>query len=132
MADMKKAYEMYLGGFSCGQIVATFCSEMCGFDEKAARSALGSFGGGIHRGEVCSAVVGGLYSLGMYCHHCEYDDDIAKDKIKRMTDEFTAAFADTYGSLCCRDLCDMNDLHKCGEYINKAEEIIKYLIENDK
>jgi len=132
MADMKKAYEMYLGGFSCGQIVATFCSEMCGFDEKVARAALGSFGGGIHRGEVCSAVVGGLYSLGMYCNHCEYNDEQAKDKIEKMTEKYIDGFLDEYGSLCCRDLCKESDLHKCGDYINKTEELVRSLIEDDK
>lgn len=132
MADMKKAYEMYLAGFNCGQIVTTFCSEMCGSDEKAARAALGGFGGGMHRGEVCSAVVGGLYSLGMYCNHCEYNDEQAKNKITKMTEDFTAGFSDEYGSLCCRDLCDMNDLHRCGEYIKKTEELVKNIIENDK
>lgn len=132
MADMKKAYEMYKAGFSCGQIVATFLSETCGFEEKSARAALGSFGGGIHKGEVCSAVVGGLYSLGMYCNHCEYNDEKAKDKIAKMTDEFTSAFIDRHGSLCCRDLCSVNDLHRCGNYINTAEELVKNLVENDK
>lgn len=132
MADMKKAYDMYLGGFHCGQIVATFCSEMCGFDEKAARAALGGFGGGMHRGEVCSAVVGGLYSLGMYCNQCEYNDENAKNKITKMTEEFTAAFLDDYGSLCCRDLCKENDLHRCGDYIKRAEELVTRLIERDK
>jgi len=132
MADMKKAYEMYKAGFSCGQIVATFCSEPCGFDEKAARAALGSFGGGIHRGEVCSAVVGGLYSLGMYCNHCEYGDERAKEKIAGMTDEFTEAFSAKHGSLCCRDLCNTGDLHKCGEYIGTSEELVKKLVASNR
>lgn len=131
MADMKKAYEMYLAGFSCGQIVATFCSGICGFDEKAARAALSSFGGGAHRGELCSAVAGGLYSLGMYCNHCEYNDEQAKARIADMTDKFTRGFLDEYGALCCRELCAENDLHKCGEYIKKAEALIIGLIEAD-
>lgn len=132
MADMKKAYDMYLAGFSCGQIVATFCSDICGFDEKPARAALAGFGGGIHRGEVCSAVVGGLYSLGMYCNHSEYNDEKAKEKIAKMTDEFTDEFIERHGSLCCRDLCDMTNLHKCGEYIVTAEELVKNLVEKYK
>lgn len=132
MSDMEKAYEMYLSGFSCGQIVATFCSEICGFDEKAARAALSSFGGGAHRGELCSAVVGGLYSLGMYCGHCEYNDEQAKAKIAGMTEVFTQGFIDEYGALSCRELCAENDLHRCGEYIKKAKSLVISLTEADR
>lgn len=131
MADMQKAYEMYKGGFSCGQIVATFCSEKCGFDEKKARAALGAFGGGAHCGELCSAIVGGLYSLGMYCNHCEYNDSAAGERIAAMTKEFTAAFKEKYGALRCEQLCATKDLHRCGEYIDLAEELVSKLIEKD-
>lgn len=132
MSDLKKAYEMYLGGFSCGQIVATFCSEKCGFDEKPARAALASFGGGAYCGELCSAIVGGLYSLGMYCNHCEYNDTAAGDKIKKMTGEFTAAFKEKYGSLRCEQLSASRDLHRCAEYIELAESLVSGLVEKDK
>ncbi len=131
MADMKKAYEMYKGGFSCGQIVSTFCSEVCGFDEKAARAALGGFGGGMHCGETCSAVIGGVYSLGMYCNHCEYNDGQAGDKITAMTKAFANGFKEKHGALTCRELCT-NDLHKCGEYIETAQSLVEELVNGDK
>lgn len=132
MADMKKAYEMYKAGFSCGQIVATFCSEVCGFDEKIARAALGGFGGGMHQGENCSAVIGAVVSLGLYCNQSEYNDFEAGEKIDAMTKEFTDRFKEKYGSLCCRDLMKADDLHRCGEFIVTAEEIVIELVERDK
>ncbi|NLW65796.1 MAG: C_GCAxxG_C_C family protein [Clostridiales bacterium] len=132
MADMSKAYEMYKAGFSCGQIVATFLSEICGFDEKAARAALGGFGGGMYCGETCSAAVGAVYSLGMYCNHCEYNDPQAGDKIVAMTKEFTEKFSAKHGSLACRDLCKPTDLHKCGEYIDTAVSLVSELVERDR
>lgn len=132
MADMKKAYEMYKGGFSCGQIVATFCSKECGFDEKQARAGLAAFGGGADCGELCSAIVGGLYSLGMYCNQCEPGDTAASDKITAMTKKLTDTFKEKYGALRCEKLCASMDLHRCGEYISLAQETVERLIAEDK
>ncbi len=131
MADTKKAYEMYKAGFSCGQIVATFCSEVCGFDDKSARAGLGGFGGGMHRGENCSAVVGAVYSLGMYCNHSEYNDEAAGEKIVAMTKVFTDKFVEKYGSLRCCDLMN-GDLHRCGEFIEFCKDAVTQLVEDDK
>ncbi|NLC72492.1 MAG: C_GCAxxG_C_C family protein [Ruminococcaceae bacterium] len=131
MASMEMAYKMYLAGFSCGQIVATCCSEVCNFDEKIGRAALGGFGGGMHQGENCSAVIGAVVSLGLYCNHSEYNDQVAKEKIKEMTLEFTKRFKNEYGSLTCRELMT-GDLHRCGGFIDFAEKTVKELVEADK
>lgn len=132
MADMKEAYRMYKGGFSCGPIVATFCSNVCGFDEKPARAALAGFAGGMHCGEACSAVIGAVYSLGMYCNQCEYNDDKAADKISKMTEELTTRFKDKHGSLVCRELSASGDMNRCGEYIETCTSIVTELVEADK
>ncbi len=132
MSDKKKAFEMYKAGFNCGQIVATYCSEACGNDEKTARAAIGGFGGGMHCGETCSAVIGAVYSLGVYCNHCEYGDMDANNKIVEMTKELTTRFKDEFGSLRCCDLLDEKDLGRCGNYLMKSTELVKELIERDK
>ena len=131
MADMKKANELYKGGFNCGQIVATFLGETCGFDEREARAGLAGFGGGMHFGENCSAVIGGIYSLGMYCGQRDPGDEEAKNKIEHMTVEFTRAFRDKHGSLTCADLCT-GKLEDCASYIDTAESIVKALVAEDK
>lgn len=131
MADMDKAYELYKGGFNCGQIVATFLSGPCGFDEREARAGLAGFGGGMHCGENCSAVIGGVYSLGMYCGQRNPGDDTEKKKIGEMTKAFTQAFREKHGSLSCSDLCT-GDLHACASYIDTAESTVKELITKDK
>lgn len=132
MADGKKAMEMYKAGLNCGQIVASFCSETCGFDEMSGRAALGGFGMGIHLGEVCGAIVGGIYSLGMYCNHCDYNDDTARYKITRMTSELTSHFLDTYGSICCRDLTSDGNHHRCWELIEQTNALVKDIVTHDK
>ncbi|MGI5978354.1 MAG: C-GCAxxG-C-C family protein [Oscillospiraceae bacterium] len=131
MADMKKANELYKGGFNCGQIVATFLSETCGFDEREARAGLAGFGGGMHCGENCSAVIGGVYSLGMYCGQRDPGDEAAKEKIEHMTTAFTRAFRDQHGSLSCSELCT-GKLESCASYIETAESIVKSLVAEDK
>ena len=131
MADMKMAYRMYKEGFNCGQIVATCCAPECGFDEKTGRAALGGFGGGMHRGENCSAVIGAVVSLGLYCNQSEPNDSEAKEKIKAMTKAFTDKFEEKFGSLCCRDLMN-GDLNRCGGFIDFSETAVKELVAQDK
>ena len=131
MADMKKANELYKGGFNCGQIVATFLSETCGFDEREARAGLAGFGGGMHCGENCSAVIGGVYSLGMYCGQRDPGDEAAKKKIGEMTEAFTKAFREKHGSLSCCELCT-GKLEACASYIETAESTVLGLIAADK
>ena len=127
---MKKAMALYKGGFNCGQIVATFLSGPCGFDEREARAGLAGFGGGMHCGENCSAVIGGVYSLGMYCGQRDPGDEAAKRKIDRMTGAFTGAFREKHGSLSCSELCT-GKLESCAGYIETAEGIVTELIEED-
>lgn len=131
MADMKKAMALYRGGFNCGQIVATFLSGPCGFDEREARAGLAGFGGGIHCGETCSAVIGAVYSLGMYCGQRDPGDTAAKQKIGEMTEAFTKAFREKHGSLACCELCT-GELSSCAGYIETAEHLVTELIEGDR
>ena len=130
MADMKKATELYKGGFNCGQIVATVLSAPCGFDEREARAGLAGFGGGMHCGESCSAVIGGIYSLGMYCGQRDPGDTAAKEKIGAMTEAFTRAFREKHRSLSCCELCT-GKLESCAGYIDTAESIALELLEKD-
>lgn len=131
MADNKKAMEMYYSGFNCGQIVATFLSEQCGFDEKVGRSALGGFGMGLGNGEICGAIVGGIYSLGMYCNHCEYNDKEAKKKVDYMTKDLISYFLNKYGSLRCVHFTGDGDHNRCWDFIKDTDEFVKKLIEED-
>ncbi|MEG0778378.1 MAG: C-GCAxxG-C-C family protein [Oscillospiraceae bacterium] len=132
MADMEKTLEMYQAGFNCGQVVATLCSEHCGYDEKLARAAMGGFGGGLRCGETCGAVAGGVYALGMYCNHCEYDDKLTRRKIIEMTKKYTDEFKEKYGALCCRELSPKKDLERCAQYIASSVEIVEKLVDEDR
>ena len=46
MSDNQSPMKMFTAGFSCAQIVASYCAEACGNDPKTARIAMGGFGGG--------------------------------------------------------------------------------------
>lgn len=132
MSNKKKAYELYEAGFNCPQIVATLCSNKCGNDEKTGRAAMGAFASGMNCGEVCGAVSGGLYSLGVYCNHCEYNDTETMEKITDMSKEFTSIFKETFGSLRCNELAPDMDITRCGEYIMKSVDLVNEIIERDK
>lgn len=132
MSDRRKALEMFQSGFNCGQIVSTLESEICGNDEKIARAATGGFGGGMNCGEVCGTVSGSIYSLGVYCNHCEYNDTDSMEKVIDMTNDFTKRFKEEFGSLRCEELAPDLDMSKCGNYIVKAKELVEEIIERDK
>ena len=131
MTKDKQALDMYYSGFNCGQIVATFLSETCGFDENDGRAAMGGFGMGLNNGEVCGAIAGGIYSLGMYCNHCEYDDNETRKKIGDMSRDLISYFLNKYGSLRCVHFSGEGDHNRCWDYIRETDEFVRKLIEED-
>ena len=131
MSDNQSPMKMFTAGFSCAQIVASYCAEACGNDPKTARIAMGGFGGGMNCGEVCGAVSGAIYSLGVHCQHCEYDDFNSSEKVINMTNAFTKAFKDEYDTLLCKELAPEMDMSNCHKYIKRAKELAMELIEKD-
>ena len=77
----------------CQSVLIPFCPET-GLEEEQAYSLGAHFGGGMHCGEACGALTGGLMVLGML----GYDKETSK--------AFTEAFRTAHGFLDCRDLLD--------------------------
>ncbi len=131
-ADKIKIAEIHASGFNCAQVVAYFCRDLSGIDEKTALAAMGGFGGGLKCGEVCGAVSGGVYTLSNYCPYTDGKDLQAKTKITELTKSFTTAFREEYGTLLCRDLTSDGSHERCEEYMAKAIELIHEMIEREK
>lgn len=132
MADIKKADELHSRGFNCAQVVASLCRDISGADEKTALASMGGFGGGVRCGEICGAVTGGVYSLGLYCPYADGADIEAKAKIAELTKSFTAAFKEKFGTVVCRELIPEDDHSPCVEYMASAAELIHDIIEREK
>ena len=131
-ADTKKIAELHASGFSCAQVVAYMCRDLSGIDERTALSAMGGFGGGLRCGEVCGAVSGGVYSLGMSFSYSEGSNLAAKEKISELTKEFTARFREEFGSLPCRELLETGGRKMCEKYMAGAVELIHEITEREK
>ena len=131
-SENKSPMKMFTAGFNCAQIVASYCAEKNGEDVLTARAAMGGFGGGMNCGEVCGAVSGGIYSLGKYCNHCDYEDFDSSEKVILMTNEFTGSFKQEFGNLRCAQLAPDHDMSNCHLYIKKASELANEIIERDR
>ena len=61
------AYQYHKEGWNCAQSVAGACADLAGRTPEEVLAGLGGFGGGIggSHEEVCGAVSGGIYILGL-------------------------------------------------------------------
>ncbi|PKM74077.1 MAG: hypothetical protein CVU91_03265 [Firmicutes bacterium HGW-Firmicutes-16] len=130
--DRDKVAEIHSKGYNCAQVVAYLCRELSGVDEKTALAAMGGFGGGLRSGEVCGAVSGGVYTLGLCFPFDDGNDKEAKDKIARLTKAFTAGFKEEFETLRCVELLQANGKARCEEYMARAIELIHDIIEREK
>ena len=92
MTDTKQADLLHDQGFNCAQIVAWLCRDCSGIDKTTALSAMNGFGGGLRCGEICGAVAGGVYTLGL----CRLFDDPAdkapRAEVAELANRLTDAF----------------------------------------
>lgn len=139
------ALEKFSEGFNCAQSVFySFCDQLQ-FDKNMALKLASGFGGGMGRkGEVCGAVTGGLFVIGMQYGWNEKGNQEAKDAAYAKTREFMDQFAGKHGSCICRQLlngCNLateegqkqfkeNDLSNrvCKPCVKSAVEILEKIM----
>jgi C_GCAxxG_C_C family probable redox protein len=98
-------------------VVAVLCAELAGSDENTAKAAMGGFGGGLRCGEVCGAVAGGVYSLGLMYPYTDGDDLEAKRRIATLAGSFSREFRDEFGCIACRDLLKNVGREHCEDFM---------------
>jgi C_GCAxxG_C_C family probable redox protein len=105
------AVEKLLSGYNCAQsVLYAFCDDL-GLDKDAAMKMACGFGGGMGRAqEVCGAISGGVFALGVKHGRGEGQDKSATDETYLKVRELLAQFAAERGSTICRTLlgCDLN------------------------
>ncbi len=110
MGRVEDAVETFKKTFSCSQAVFSAFSPGLGVDRETALRVAGAFGGGMARmGEVCGAVTGALMVIGLKYGKVKAEDEEAKEKTYRLTQEFARKFRAKHGALRCPDLigCDL-------------------------
>ena len=130
-ADREKIAELHAKGFSCAQVVAYMCCDLTDTCEQTALAAMGGFGGGLRCGEVCGAVSGAIYTLGLLYPYNDCNDKEAKSKFMELTKLFTAKFKEEFGALPCRELLTAGGKGLCENYMARAIELLHEIIEGD-
>ena len=109
---MSKAEES-LSHFSCGNscaqsILMTFGKEYFKNTDDAARLAAGFEAGLAFRGEVCGAVSGAMMVIGLKYGHSGPADELAKERLYKLTNTFLADFESKCGSTSCNKLLNVD------------------------
>ncbi|MDD5349022.1 MAG: C-GCAxxG-C-C family protein [Chthoniobacteraceae bacterium] len=105
------AEEKMLSGYNCAQAVLfAFCEDL-GLDRNTALKLATGFGAGMARKqEVCGAVSGGIFVVGLRHGRGEGEEKAVTEDAYRRVRELLGRFEREHGSCLCKDLvgCDLN------------------------
>jgi C_GCAxxG_C_C family probable redox protein len=100
-----KAAQLFLNGYNCAQAVAVAFSDLTGFDEQTSARMVSSFGGGMGRlREVCGAVSGMLFVLGILYGYDDPGDNEGKKELYTQVQSLAEQFRKEFGTIICREL----------------------------
>ena len=104
------AEELFREGYNCAQSVAgAFCEEI-GIDFNTAVRMVSGFGGGIGRmREVCGAVSGMTFVIGILMGYDDPKDVDGKKDLYAVIQTLCKGFKDITGSVICRELLSKKD-----------------------
>lgn len=134
MKEKETAAQLHVGGFNCAQCVAYLCRDCSGIDRRTALSAMNGFGGGLRCGEVCGALAGGVYTLGLARPFDDPADKGKREELVGLTNQLTDAFQKKFGALSCRELTENFGRTHCEEFMDVAAELVHEILggaEND-
>ena len=119
----KATARLFEDNFDCAQTVFSHFAEELGLDEETALKISAGFGGGMHKGDMCGTVTGGLMVLGLKYGFCEPNDAVGKDFMNRKAMEFERRIQEADdGCLRCREMLGVDPSTPEGKL--KAMEII--------
>ena len=117
-----KAAELFLDGYNCAQAVAVAFCDVTGLDEKMTAKMISPFGGGMGRlREVCGAVSGMFFVLGILYGYDEASADAHKKQLYTQVQALAEGFRAECGSIICREILnnppsDPNPSPRTAEY----------------
>ncbi len=115
MDKAKLAESYFRQGYNCAQAVALAYHQELQLDEDTIAKMMSSFGGGIGRlREVCGAVSGGVFVLGMLRGYSDPNATDKKASHYQLVQDFARAFKERNNSIICKELlgidCDGNPI----------------------
>ena len=107
------ARENFVKGYNCAQAVAcAFCKEM-GLEEAAVAKMVSSFGGGLGKQrEICGAVSGAAFVLGVLRGYSDPEATTEKTEHYARIQDFSARFKAEHETIICRELLKNLSLKK--------------------
>lgn len=107
------AHENFKKGYNCAQAVAcAFCEEM-GLEESAVAKMVSSFGGGLGKQrEICGAVSGAAFVLGVLRGYSDPEATTEKTEHYARIQDFSARFKAEHETIICRELLKNLSLKK--------------------
>ena len=88
MTEEMAAAKLFEDCYDCAQTVFSHFAEELGLDEETALKISAGFGGGMHKGDMCGTVTGGLMALGLKYGFCEPKDAVGKDIMNKKAQEY--------------------------------------------
>lgn len=125
----EKTKAMHEQGLNCAQCVVAALSDLYDADLETILAATGGFGGGMRCGEICGSVSGGITALGLI-YGGDPADEKARQRIGKLTQEFTRRFRAEHGNIVCRELIAAAKERRCPIYISSAVGIVEQMAED--
>lgn len=144
MTEEMASARLFEDNFDCAQTVFAHFAEDLGMDEETALKVAAGFGGGMHKGDMCGTVTGGLMALGLKYGFCEPNDAVGKDIMNQKAIEYERRVAEANeGCIRCRELLGVDTstpegkmaageiIHaRCPGFVVKACNILEELLED--
>jgi C_GCAxxG_C_C family probable redox protein len=143
LTEEEARYRLFDQGFDCAQTVFSAFAEELDLDEETALKIAAGFGGGMHLGDMCGCVTGGLMVLGLKYGWNEEGDAMGKDLMNRKAQEYERRFRERLGGLRCRELLEADVStsegkmlaaeripDRCPGFVAAATEILEEMLED--
>ena len=143
MTEEIARYRMLDQGFDCAQTVLAAFAEDLDLDEETALKVAAGFGGGMHLGDVCGAVTGGLMVLGLKYGFTEEGDTVGKNIMNGKAQEYERRLREKIGALHCRELLGVDPStpegklqagsvipERCPGFVTAACDLLEELLED--
>ena len=105
MTHGEKAIDLFCKGYNCAQSTAAAFAEDAGLNEDTITAMMAGFGGGVGgTREMCGAVSGLVWALGIAQGNYDPLDNDAKTEMYKNVREAIGEFTEKFGTTNCREL----------------------------
>lgn len=142
MTREKARFRLFEQKLNCAQTVLSQFAERLDIDEETALKVAANFGGGMHKGDMCGCVTGGLMALGLKYGVTDGTDAVGTAILNEKSLKYMSLFSERCGALRCRELLgadvgtDEGKMkageiipQRCPDYVTAACEILEEMID---